>query len=261
MKGKAVEVTSLDYQIGGQPILRDVSFSVCRGESVSIIGSNGAGKTTLLKCLNRILPSRRDSVRILSRPLEGFRQSDLAKVVSYVPQAGDRSLPFTAFEFVLMGRYPYFSPFTSIGRKDQEAARNALILTGTEGLEGRFLNTLSGGECQKVFIAAALAQTAEVLLLDEPTTFLDPKHQTEILRILAHAQRETGVTILTVTHDLNSAALRSDRIVALKQGSVAFDGRPDEIMNNEILGHIYDLEFDFLEDPASDRVLAMPRIG
>ena len=261
MKEEAVGISGLEYRIGGIPILQAVSFSVRRGESVSVVGPNGAGKTTLLKCINRILAPNRGSVRILNRPLERYRQTDLAKVVSYVPQAGNRSLPFTVFEFVLMGRYPYFSPFSSITRKDEDAARNALALTDTEQLEHRFLNTLSGGECQKVFIAAALAQSAEILLLDEPTTFLDPKHHTEILQILAHAKRETGATIISVTHDLNNAAMRSDRIVALKDGRVSFDGRPEEIMNNDVLGDIYDQEFDFVQDPASERVLVMPRMG
>jgi len=256
----AVEVDGLIYQAGDQKILDQVSFSVQRGESLSIVGPNGAGKTTLLKCLNRILESTQGSIRIFGRDLKQFCQSDLARVVAYVPQADGRMLPFTVYEFVLMGRYPYFSPFSSISRKDEEAAWDALCLTGTECLETRMMDTLSGGECQKVLIAAALAQSAEILLLDEPTTFLDPKHQAEILRILRNTNQESGLTLLTVTHDLNSAVIIGDRILALKEGRTVFQGLSLEIMSKDILFQIYGQEFDFVGHPQLDKVLAVPRV-
>jgi iron complex transport system ATP-binding protein len=261
MNVKAIEVEKLEYRVSDHQILEDVSFSVQRGESLSIVGANGAGKTTLLKCLNRILAASRGSVRILGRPLERFRQSELAKLVAYVPQAGGRLLPFTVYEFVLLGRYPYFSPFSAVSSDDEKAAWEALCLTETESLENRMLETLSGGECQKVLIAAALAQTAEILLLDEPTTFLDPKHQTEIIRILRKTNRESGITMLTVTHDLNSAVIVGERILALKNGRSVFQGLSTEIMSEEILGEIYGQEFDFVDHPTMNRVLAVPRVS
>lgn len=259
MSDKAIEVEHLECQIGDKSILKDISFSVKRHESLSIVGPNGAGKTTLLKCLNRILAAKRDAVRIFGNPIEQFRQSELAKLVAYVPQGGGL-LPFTVHEFVLLGRYPYFSPFSSISREDEEAVWAALCLTETEELESRMLNTLSGGERQKVLIAAALAQTAEILLLDEPTTFLDPKHQAEIIRILRRTNLDNGTTILTVTHDLNSAVVVSDRILAIKDGRSVFQGQSAGIMDEQVLSEIYGQEFDFVEHPRLKRKLAIPRM-
>ncbi|MGW8181894.1 MAG: ABC transporter ATP-binding protein, partial [bacterium] len=219
-----------------------------------------AGKTTLLKCLNRILAPCSGSIEILGRSIDQFRQSELAQRVAYVPQAGGQSLPFTVYEFVLLGRYPYFSPFSSVSTDDEQAVWDALCLTEIESLEHRTLETLSGGEYQKVLIAAALAQTAEILLLDEPTTFLDPRHQAEIIRILRKTNRQKGTTLLTVTHDLNSAVIVGERILALKEGKAVFQGDSEQIMNAEILGEIYGQEFDFVNHPKLNRMLAVPRI-
>jgi iron complex transport system ATP-binding protein len=260
MKNQAVEVEDLRYKVGNIQILKGVSFSAAIGEAISIVGPNGAGKTTLLKCLNRILTAHEGTVQIFGRPIESFRQSELAKQVAYVPQAGAGHLPFTVFEFVLLGRYPYLSPFSSVTKEDERAAWDALCTTETETLENRMMSTLSGGECQKVLIAAALAQSAKILLLDEPTTFLDPKHQTEITRILRKANQKKGTTILTVTHHLNSAVILSDRILALKQGQAVFQGVAQEFMSHEILKDIYNQDFDFVKHPVLDRVLAVPRV-
>lgn len=257
---KAIEVEQLEYLVNNKPILKGVSFSVKIGDSLSIVGPNGAGKTTLLKCLNRILIKKRGTVSILGRPIERFRQSELAKLVAYVPQAGDRLLPFTVYEFVLLGRYPYLSPFSSVTKDDEEAVWQALCLTETDHLENRMMGTLSGGESQKVLIAAALAQSAQILLLDEPTTFLDPKHQIEIIQILRRTNRERGITILTVTHDLNSAVIMSNRVLALKEGKAVFQGMADQMMSEEILRMVYDQDFDFVSHPRLNRLLAIPQV-
>ena len=261
MIDKVLEVEGLEYRIGALPILDDISFSLHRGESLSIVGPNGAGKTTLLKCMNRILKRSDGSVRVLGRPVDRFRQAELAKIISYVPQAGRQALPYTVFEFVLMGRYPYFSPFSSVSLEDEKATRDALCLTGIDHLQSRMLETLSGGEFQKVLIAAALAQSSEIMLLDEPTTFLDPRHQTEIIQILRRTNREQGITMLTVTHDLNSAVLISEQILAIKDGRSVFQGPSAEIMNEKILRELYEQKFDFVAHPNMHRVLAVPRVS
>jgi iron complex transport system ATP-binding protein len=253
-----VEIQNYSLRIGPKEILKNVTLSVDEGEYLSIIGPNGSGKTTLLKCLDGILTGGVGSIIIKGRPLHHYSQRELAKLVGYVPQADARSSPFTVFEFVMMGRYPYLTPFSSLTRTDECAVREALALTGTEEFSERSLNTLSGGERQKAFIAAALAQGAKILLLDEPTTFLDPRHTVEIQKILKRLNRDSGVTILSVTHDINSALLTSGRIMALKGGIVVFCGDAEEIARRGILDSIYEKPFLFAKHPQTGVPIVMP---
>jgi iron complex transport system ATP-binding protein len=155
-----------------------------------------------------------------------------------------------------MGRYPYLSPFSSTDKEGRRAAEEALRVTGTAEFAGRRLDTLSGGERQKVYIAAALAQGSDILLLDEPTTFLDYRHQAEIRDLLSRVNRQSSVTIVCVTHDLNRAVLDSDRIVALAGGRVLFAGRPDEIMQSDVLETLFHTPFVLTSHPET----AMPMI-
>jgi iron complex transport system ATP-binding protein len=252
-----IAIRDFSFRVGEKPILRGVSFSVRSGEYLSIIGPNGAGKTTLLRCLDRILTGGSGRIEVFGRPLGDFTQKELARRLGYVPQADGRVFPFTVEQFVLMGRYPYLSPFSSIRREDREAVRDALQMTGTRQFQDRLLDTLSGGERQKVFIAAALAQGADVLLLDEPTTFLDYRHQAEIRELLARVNH-SGTTIVAVTHDVNRAVLDSDRIVALREGSVAFCGRPEDVMQPSVLGRIYGTEFLLVEHPHAALPMIVP---
>lgn len=238
-----LDIRDFSFCLGGKEILRQVSFSVARGEFLSIVGPNGAGKTTLVKCIDRLLVGGSGRIEVFGRPLESYRQKDLARRISYVPQADGRIIPFTVRQFVLMGRYPYLNPFSSIDREGRRAVDDALRMTGTAEFAERRLDTLSGGERQKVYIAAALAQGADILLLDEPTTFLDYRHQAEIRDLLTRINHEGGTTIVCVTHDLNRAALDSDRIVALCGGRVAFIGTPAEIMNPEALERLFQTPF------------------
>jgi iron complex transport system ATP-binding protein len=255
-----LEIAGYSFRIGPKEILHDVSFSVSRGEYLSIVGPNGAGKTTLLKCLDRIYRGGTGQITVFGRSLKSYRQRDLARRLSYVPQADGRVFPFTVEQFVLMGRYPYLNPFSSIGYEDQRAVRQVMERTGIEEFAHRRLDTLSGGERQKVYIAAALAQGAEVLLLDEPTTFLDYRHQAEIRDLLAEVNRNSGVTVVAVTHDVNRAAMDSHRIVALSAGSVVFDGTPSEIMQPDVLQRIYGTPFLLVAHPQGDVPIIAPQL-
>jgi iron complex transport system ATP-binding protein len=244
-----IEIRDLGVAVDGKEILRSVSLDVCEGEFLSVIGPNGAGKTTLLRCLDRIIGHQAGSIRLDGRELGAYRPRQLARLMAYVPQAGAASIPFTVRQFVLMGRYPHLSPFSAIGPADEEIALAALRLTGTEDFSERLMNTLSGGERQKVFIAASLTQEAKILLLDEPTTFLDPRHQADIHLRLRRINREWGVTIVAVTHDINAALRLSDRIVALKAGTVAFGGTPAQLMESGRLEEIFETRFLQLPHP------------
>ena len=258
MSAPAIKVSGLRYAIGTTTILDDVSFTVDAGQYLSIIGPNGAGKTSLIRCINRLARAQSGRIDIFGQPLSSYSQRDLAKVISYVPQADARYFPFTVYEFVLMGRYPHLSPFSSIGPEDRAKVDEALALTGATEFADRSLQTLSGGERQSVFIAAALTQGARVLLLDEPTTFLDYKHQVEVLALLRKLNEQQDITIVSVTHDVNSAALTSDRILALKKGRVAFDGTPDQLIEQGVLEKVYETSFELVPRGDSDTPIVVP---
>lgn len=255
-----LKVDRLGFVRDGRAILRDVSFSVARGEYVAIVGPNGAGKTTLLKCLDRIQEAT-GGVVLLGRPLNEYRQRELARRIGYVPQADGRLLPFTVEEFVTLGRYPYLSPFSPVSREDRQAVRDALEQTGMAAFAARRIDTLSGGERQKAMIAAALAQGANLLLLDEPTTFLDYRHQAEIRDVLRRAHRERGTTVIAVTHDVNAAALESDRVLALRAGEVVFDGPPGDLMQPERLQAIYGTPLVLVAHPQAGLPMIVPGVG
>ncbi len=253
-----IAIRNFSFCFGRREILRDVSFDVRQGEYLTIVGPNGAGKTTLLKCVDRILAGGSGEIEIGGRPLASYRQKELARLISYVPQADGRVFPFTVEQFVLMGRYPHLNPFSAIGKEDHLAVEEALELTGTAEFAQRRLDTLSGGERQKVYIAAALAQAADVLLLDEPTTFLDYRHGDEVRTLLARANKQSGVTIVAVSHDVNAAALESDRIVALRDGAVVFCGSPGEIMKPDVLQRIYGTSFLLVDHPRAGLPVIVP---
>jgi len=240
-----LEADRVTVCFGRKEVLHEVSARVRTGSHVAIIGPNGAGKSTLLKALEGLLPTAAGEVRLNGRPLSSWSRKEMARLVAYVPQADGRVLPFPVRDFVLMGRYPHLSPLSFVRAEDRAAVDDALRITATERLADRRVDTLSGGERQKVLIAAAIAQGAEALLLDEPTTFLDPKHQAEVLGLLCRLNRERKVTLLTVTHDVNAAALWADEVLALREGRIAWCGPAAEAMDNRILGPVFDHEFRF----------------
>jgi iron complex transport system ATP-binding protein len=258
VKTPVIQINNLFLTISNKKILNDVSFDIYEKNYLSIIGPNGAGKTSLLKCLMRIYSVTEGHIFFRNIPIKNISQRNLAKQISYVPQSDGRSLPFTVEEFVMMGRYPHLSPFTSFNAEDKKAVRESLELTNTIQMADRSLTTLSGGERQTVFIAAALAQGSDILLLDEPTTFLDPKHEQAVYQILRRINKELGITIVSVTHDINSAVLQGERIVILKNGSVQFEGEATKIMSKKILASAYDKDFAFLKHPLTGQTIIAP---
>jgi iron complex transport system ATP-binding protein len=162
------------------------------------------------------------------------------------------------FEFVLMGRYPHLSPFTSVSAEDKRVAQECLTLSGVEPFADRLVHTLSGGERQGVFIAAALAQGARILLLDEPTTFLDYRHQVAVQGLLRRLNREQRLTIAAVTHDVTAAVWSSTRVLALKEGRLVFDGSPERLESERVLETVYDTPIRFVRDAGLEGPLIVP---
>jgi iron complex transport system ATP-binding protein len=261
MRDTIILIEDLSCTLGGKEILKGVSLAIRQGEYVSIVGPNGSGKTTFLKCLVRIITGWKGRIAIAGKDLERYSQRDLARLIGYVPQTEGRSAPFTVREFVTMARYPYLNPFSASQRRDEEVVKSVLETTETDNLADRLLGDLSGGERQRVFIAAALAQEAPVMLLDEPTTFLDPKHVNDILALLDRINKDHGVTVAAVTHDINAAAMAGGRVIALKEGTTVFCGESREFMTNNVLREIYGIGFHFVEHPVTGDKLVVPGIG
>lgn len=256
-----LEARKFSCRIGEKTVLKEVSFQIRRGEYVSIVGPNGAGKTTLLRAFDRMMTGEiSGELDICAIPWQEWRQSDLAKLAALVPQADSRVMPFSVEQFLLMCRYPYMSPFASVRPNDRKVVREAMVGTGTTAFAGRRLDTLSSGERQKVYIAAALAQGAHIWLLDEPTTFLDYRHQADILSLVALANKEFDVTVVAVTHDLNHAVLESDRIIALNEGELVFYGTPDLVMKPDVLQRIYGAQLMMVDHPKAGLPMIVPRM-
>jgi len=255
MNQTVIEIEDLSFAVAAKTILNSISFSVSSGQRLYIVGPNGAGKTTLLRCLSRIVGGYRGGIKIKNQDLKKYSQKNLAKILTYVPQSLGADIPFTVHQFVLMARYPHLSPFSVITPDDEKIVRDAMEMTQTDCFAERIISTLSGGERQQVSIAAAVAQQAEIFLLDEPATYLDYKHQNDIQSLLSKINRTLGTTLVCVTHDLNSAVLNADAIIALKQGRIVFAGSAAEIMNERTLEEIYGKKFQFVCHPVTGQKL------
>ncbi len=258
MTASAYCVEDASVVLDGKHLLRHVSFTVESGASLAVIGPNGAGKSTLLKTLLRLLPHTSGSIRLLGKPLERCGRRELARLAAYVPQAGGGSIPYTVEEFVLMARYPHLNPFSHVGAKDRAIANEAMKQADVAPFAERYMHTLSGGERQKVFIAAALTQEPRIMLLDEATAFLDYRHQVEVLALVERLRREAGLTVISVTHDLNQGVMRCDAVLALKNGEAAFYGTPTDLLRENKLETIYDAPFRFLTHENTGTVYVFP---
>jgi iron complex transport system ATP-binding protein len=251
-------VEDLSVRLGEAEVLHGVSMAVGVGEFLTVIGPNGAGKSTLLRCLDGILAPSHGRVLIDGRGVADLDRRELARTVSFVPQPDAGPLDFTVRSFVEMGRYPHVGAWAALTESDAAAVAQAMKLTGVAGLAERSMSSLSGGERQRASIAAALAQGGSILLLDEPTSFLDYRHQVQILDLLDRLHLENGLTIVAVTHDLNSTVASSDSVLALKDGKVAATGEPAELLNGDALAAIYDADFRLIEGGHRGLPLVLP---
>jgi iron complex transport system ATP-binding protein len=252
----AIRTSKVSHAFAGRPVLKKLSFSVGKGEFFIIIGPNGSGKTTLLKIFAGLLRPPRGQVEIFGRPIRSYRQKSLARTIAMVPQQLPLDFPFTVAEAILMGRAPYHGALGIERETDFTIAKQAMAFTEVEHLSDRRLDQLSGGEQQRVFIARAICQQPQIMLLDEPTASLDLAHQVRIMDLMEKLKAEKEVTVIMVSHDLNIAAMYADQLLLLKAGEIISIGLPQEVLSFGNLEASYGCRLLVDESPLGD----FPRI-
>jgi len=239
-------------------MLRDINLSVPRGSLTGLLGPNGCGKTTLLKLLSGVLYPEHGTVAFDGRALRQIARRELARHIAVVPQETHPAFDYTAVEMVLMGRHPHLGLFQLEGPHDLAVAYDAMAATGTADLAERSYMTLSGGEKQRVVIAGALAQSPDLLLLDEPTASLDLGYQLEVASLLSRLNREREVTMVLATHDLNLAAGLCDTRVLLRGGRVLAQGPTREVLTAAMIAQLYDVDADVSYHEGAGHLTVVP---
>ena len=234
-----LEVKNLVFAYDSEPILKDISLSVEKGEFIGLIGPNGSGKSTLLKLMGGVMNLSDDAVWINDQPINTIKKKVLARDITWISQEHPMVFPFTVQEIVLMGRHPYLPPLSFEGKEDYRIARDAMEITQTSQFSNRYFSEISGGEKQRVMLASAIAQEPEIMLLDEPTSALDLKYQIQILNILKRLNEEKNITLILAMHDLNLASRYCRRLILLDEGAIVRNGTPAEVLKKEVLENVY----------------------
>ena len=252
------EELSAGYSASEAMVLHALTLEVREREVVALVGPNGSGKSTLLRALARVLAPRAGVVYLEGKSLRQWPTREVARRLALLPQGPTLAADLTVEELVRLGRSPHQGLLGLPTREDDEAVRRAIAETGIEALAPRRVSELSGGERQRVWVAMALAQEPQVLLLDEPTTFLDLKHQLEVLDLLRNLNQERGLTVVMVLHDLNQAARYCGRVVVLREGEVYADGSPAEVLTPKTLREVFGVEGRVLEAPEGAGLIIVP---
>ena len=239
----SIEVKNLSFSYGDRPVLHDISFSVGKGEFLSILGPNGVGKSTLFRCVLGLLSGYTGQVLVDGVDARSFSVREAARHIAYIPQSSHPVFNYSVFDIVLMGRTSGLSTFRSPGRKDTEQCLWALEKIGISHLRDRCFHRLSGGEQQLVLIARALVQNAPILMLDEPTANLDFGNQLLVLEQARNLARE-GYTVIQTTHHPEQSYMFSDRILAIQKGRVLTEGKPSEVLTEETIRSLYGVNVD-----------------
>lgn len=252
-----LQVTNLKVGYDAHQIIEDLSIDIPDGQITTIIGANGCGKSTLLKAITRLIPYQSGSVILDGRSIEQMNTKALARELAILPQNPESTSGLLVEELISYGRFPHQKLFSNLTQKDKDIIEWALEVTNTIEFRKRTVDALSGGQKQRVWIALALAQETDIILLDEPTTYLDMAHQLEILELLQQLNQKEKRTIVMVLHDLNQAARFSDYIIALTNGSLVKAGVPLEIMQKDILKKVFQIEATIGEDPCTGRPICI----
>ncbi|MBP2002269.1 iron complex transport system ATP-binding protein [Paenibacillus shirakamiensis] len=247
-----IEAQSVAIKYDGRTIIDNITLQVQEGEIVSIIGPNGSGKSTLLKSMSRLIPCERGCVRIGGQEIGTLSNKRVAQLLCMLCQSNQTPGDMTVEELVSYGRLPHKKWYERLDASDKEVVDWAIDRTGLATYRERLVGSLSGGEAQRAWIAMALAQRPKILMLDEPTTYLDIAHQLEVLELVRSINRELGITVVMVLHDLNQASAYSDRICVLRDGQVMMTGSPKDVLTPELIRDVYGVEAEITHHAVDD---------
>lgn len=254
-----LSAADLTLGYGDTDVVQQLNVAVPPGQVTVIVGANACGKSTLLRGLARLLTPRGGAVLLDGTSVQQMASIDVAKVIGLLPQSPVAPDGITVADLVGRGRYPHQGWFRRWSAADDEAVGNALQVTATDGLADRTIASLSGGQRQRVWVAMALAQQTDILLLDEPTTFLDINHQIDLLDLLTDLNRSNGTTVVIVLHDLNLAFRYADHVIAMKGGRIVRRGSPSEIVDAALVRDVFGLECVVVADPLGGSPMVVPR--
>lgn len=246
---------NISVTIGGKKILQDVSYKFPSGKRTAIIGPNGAGKSTLLKVLCLLYEKFSGVVTISGKNIREVGRNNLSKIMAILPQERDAPQDTTVRQLVSFGRFPHRKFFGGESQEDLAAIKNALALTKLTEFENRQVASLSGGERQRAWLAMTLAQRPKILLLDEPTTYLDIAHQLDVMDIIADVNRKFSTTIIMVLHDINHARIYSDEVLIIKDKKIYAAGEPKKILTAQTLGEVFNVAADIFTNANGDEII------
>ena len=253
-----LEAQAVSVRLGKSPVLNEVTLSIPRGSVTAIIGPNGSGKSTLLRALARLLRPETGSVLLDGAAIAKMPPGHVARQIATLPQSPGAVPGMTVRELVEQGRYPHIGPLRVRSDRDHAAVERALELTSSSRFRHRLLDSLSGGERQRVWIALALAQQPRILLLDEPTTFLDINHQIQVLNLIQKLNREHGLTVVMALHDLNHASQYAERLVVLHGGRVVEEGPPAAVIREDVLASVFNVQAHVSVSPIDGALICRP---
>lgn len=249
----SLETRNIDVAYEGHKIIEEMNLMIPKGQITVIIGPNGCGKSTLLKALARIIKPDKGEIILNDLALSQQSTKEIAKQMAILPQSPEAPGGMTVEELIAYGRYPHQSGFGRLQEADKQVIDWALEATGITALRNRPLDALSGGQRQRVWIALAVAQETDLILLDEPTTYLDLAHQLEVLQLLHALNQEEERTIVMVLHDLNLAARFADNMIAMKDGQIVKYGPANEVMEKEVLREVFNIDGEIIVDPRTGK--------
>ena len=252
-----ISTKNLNISYGNLDIVKDLNLDIPKGKITTIIGSNGCGKSTILKTIARIIQPKSGDIFVNNINIKDQSPKELAKAVAVLPQSPQAPSGLTVEELIAYGRFPHQKGFGKMRKEDNDIVTWAFQSTGIEEFRDRPIEALSGGQRQRAWIAMALAQQTDILILDEPTTYLDLAHQLEILKLLEELNRKQGTTIVMVIHELNNAARFADHMIGVKKGKVICQGSAEEVMTKENLKELFNIDAEIVQDPRNNKPVCL----